>query len=57
VGLDGLLASQKPFVLLFLAALEKCLLRSRLSALPSGAGVGAAIRNYSQVETAAAVSQ
>src|SRR6266446_5843265 len=55
VGLMGY-CSQKPFVLLFLAALEKCLLDQGFR-VPSGAGVGAAIRNYSQVETAAAVSQ
>src|SRR5260370_144085 len=55
VGLMGY-CSQKPFVLLFLAALEKCLLDQSFR-VPSGAGVGAAIRNYSQVETAAAVSR
>jgi len=55
VGLMGY-CSQKPFVLLFLAALEKCLLDQRFR-VPSGAGVGAAIRSYSQVETAAAVSR
>jgi alanine-glyoxylate transaminase/serine-glyoxylate transaminase/serine-pyruvate transaminase len=55
VGLMGY-CSQKPFVLLFLAALEKCLLDQGFR-VPSGAGVGAAIRNYSQVETAAAVSR
>jgi len=38
-------------VLLFLAALEKCLLDQGVRSA-SGAGVGAAIRNYSQVETA-----
>src|SRR2546430_10917832 len=52
VGLMGY-CSQKPFVLLFLAALEKCLLEQGFR-VPSGAGVGAAIRSYSQVETAAA---
>ncbi len=55
VGLMGY-CSQKPFVLLFLAALEKCLLDQGFR-VPSGAGVGAALRNYSQVETAAAVSR
>src|SRR6195256_4117436 len=55
VGLMGY-CSQKPFVLLFLAALEKCLLDQGFR-VPSGAGVGAAIRSYAQVETAAAVSR
>jgi alanine-glyoxylate transaminase/serine-glyoxylate transaminase/serine-pyruvate transaminase len=55
VGLMGY-CSQKPFVLLFLAALEKCLLDQGFR-VPSGAGVGAAIRSYSQVETAVAVSR
>ncbi|HET8926171.1 MAG TPA: alanine--glyoxylate aminotransferase family protein [Candidatus Acidoferrum sp.] len=55
VGLMGY-CSQKPNVLLFLAALEKCLLDQGVR-VPSGAGVGAAIRSYSQVETAAAVSR
>jgi alanine-glyoxylate transaminase/serine-glyoxylate transaminase/serine-pyruvate transaminase len=55
VGLMGY-CSQKPFVMLFLAALEKCLLDQGFR-VPSGAGVGAAIRSYSQVETAAAVSR
>ena len=55
VGLMGY-CSQKPFVLLFLAALEKCLLDQGFR-VPSGAGVGAAIRSYSQVETATAVSR
>ena len=55
VGLMGY-CSQKPFVLLFLAALEKCLLDQGFR-VPSGAGVGAAVKNYSQVETAAAVSR
>jgi alanine-glyoxylate transaminase / serine-glyoxylate transaminase / serine-pyruvate transaminase len=55
VGLMGY-CSQKPNVLLFLAALEKCLLDQGFR-VPSGAGVGAAIRSYSQVETAAAVSR
>jgi len=55
VGLMGY-CSQKPFVLLFLAALEKCLLDQGCR-VASGAGVGAALRSYSQVETAAAVSR
>ncbi len=55
VGLMGY-CSQKPFVLLFLAALEKCLLDQGFR-VSSGAGVGAAIRSYAQVETAAAVSR
>jgi alanine-glyoxylate transaminase/serine-glyoxylate transaminase/serine-pyruvate transaminase len=55
VGLMGY-CSQKPFVLLFLAALEKCLLDQGFR-VPSGAGVGAAVRSYSQVETAVAVSR
>ncbi len=45
VGLMGY-CSQKPFVLLFLAALEKCLLDQGFR-VPSGAGVGAAILNRS----------
>jgi alanine-glyoxylate transaminase/serine-glyoxylate transaminase/serine-pyruvate transaminase len=55
VGLMGY-CSQKPFVLLFLAALEKTLLDQGFR-VPSGAGVGAAIRSYTQVETAAAASR
>jgi alanine-glyoxylate transaminase/serine-glyoxylate transaminase/serine-pyruvate transaminase len=55
VGLMGY-CSQKPFVLLFLAAMEKTLLDQGFR-VPSGAGVGAAIRSYAQVETAAAVSR
>ncbi len=55
VGLMGY-CSQRPFVLLFLAALEKTLLDQGFR-VPSGAGVGAAIRSYTQVETAAAVSR
>jgi hypothetical protein len=42
--------------LLFLAALEKCLLDQGYR-MPSGAGVGAAVRNYSHAETATAVSR
>jgi alanine-glyoxylate transaminase / serine-glyoxylate transaminase / serine-pyruvate transaminase len=55
VGLMGY-CSQKPFVLLFLAALEKCLLDQGFR-VPNGAGVGAAVRNYSHAETATAVSR
>ena len=55
VGLMGY-CSQKPNVLLFLAALEKCLIDQGFR-VGSGAGVGAAIRSYSQVETATAVSR
>ena len=55
VGLMGY-CSQKSNVLLFLAALEKCLIDQGFR-VPSGAGVGAAVRNYTQAETAAAVSR
>jgi alanine-glyoxylate transaminase/serine-glyoxylate transaminase/serine-pyruvate transaminase len=55
VGLMGY-CSQKANVLLFLAAFEKTLLDQGLR-VPSGAGVGAAVRSYAQVETAAAVSR
>jgi alanine-glyoxylate transaminase/serine-glyoxylate transaminase/serine-pyruvate transaminase len=55
VGLMGY-CSQKQFVLLFLAAFEKCLLDQGFR-VPSGAGVGAAVRSYLRVETAAAVSR
>jgi alanine-glyoxylate transaminase/serine-glyoxylate transaminase/serine-pyruvate transaminase len=55
VGLMGY-CSQKSNVLLFLAAFEKVLLDQGLR-VPNGAGVGAAIRSYTQVETAAAVSR
>jgi alanine-glyoxylate transaminase/serine-glyoxylate transaminase/serine-pyruvate transaminase len=55
VGLMGY-CSQKSNVLLFLAAFEKVLLDQGFR-VPSGAGVGDAIRSYSQVETAAAVSR
>jgi alanine-glyoxylate transaminase/serine-glyoxylate transaminase/serine-pyruvate transaminase len=55
VGLMGY-CSQKSNVLLFLAAFEKVLLDQGFR-VPSGAGVGAAILSYSQVETAAAVSR
>jgi alanine-glyoxylate transaminase/serine-glyoxylate transaminase/serine-pyruvate transaminase len=46
VGLMGY-CSQKPYVLLFLAALEKVLLDQGFR-VPSGAGVGAAIHSYTQ---------
>ena len=55
VGLMGY-CSQKPNVLLFLAALEKCL-RDQGFRVGSGAGVGAALQNYSHVETATAASR
>jgi alanine-glyoxylate transaminase/serine-glyoxylate transaminase/serine-pyruvate transaminase len=52
IGLMGY-CSQKAFVLLFLGAFEKVLLDQGFR-VPSGAGVGAAIRSYSRVETATA---
>src|SRR5260370_8385374 len=52
VGLMGW-SSQKNHVLLFLAALEKTLLDQGFR-VPSGAGVGAAVRSYTQSENAAA---
>ena len=55
VGLMGY-CSQKPFVLLFLSAFEKCLMDQGHRSL-SGAGAAAALRNYSQVETASAASR
>ena len=55
VGLMGY-CSQKPNVLLFLAALEKCLIEQGFR-VASGAGVGAAVQNYAHAETAAAVSR
>src|ERR1700692_3422284 len=51
IGLMGH-CSQKPYVLLFLAALEKTLLGQGLG-VPLGAGVGAAIQNYSKARTEA----
>jgi alanine-glyoxylate transaminase/serine-glyoxylate transaminase/serine-pyruvate transaminase len=54
VGLMGY-CSQKPNVLLFLAAMEKILAELGFR-VPAGAGVAAAIRNYTQVETASAAS-
>jgi len=55
VGLMGY-CSQKPFVLLYLAALEKGLLDQGFR-VPSGAGVGAAVQSYTHAETASAVSR
>jgi alanine-glyoxylate transaminase/serine-glyoxylate transaminase/serine-pyruvate transaminase len=55
VGLMGY-CSQKQYVLLFLAALEKVLLDQGCR-VPSGAGVGAAVGSYLNVGTAAAVSR
>jgi aspartate aminotransferase-like enzyme len=55
VGLMGY-CSQKPFVLLFLSALEKVLQDQGYRA-SAGAGVTAAIHSYSQAATATAVSQ
>jgi alanine-glyoxylate transaminase/serine-glyoxylate transaminase/serine-pyruvate transaminase len=55
VGLMGH-CSQKPFVLLFLSAMEK-VLQDQGYRVPAGAGVAGAIQNYSHAETAAAVSR
>src|SRR6516225_874927 len=55
VGLMGY-CSQKGNVLLFLAALEKTLLDQGFR-VPSGAGVGAAVRSYTHAETAASVAR
>src|SRR6202790_2307149 len=55
VGLMGY-CSQKPFVLLFLSALEK-VLQDQGYRVPAGAGVAGAIQNYSHGETATAVSR
>lgn len=55
VGLMGY-CSQKPNVMLFLAALEKVLGEQGYRA-PAGAGVAAAIQSYSHAETAAAASR
>ena len=52
VGLMGH-CSQKPYVLLFLAALEKVLLDQGLR-VPSGAGVGAAVQSYTHAGSEAA---
>jgi alanine-glyoxylate transaminase/serine-glyoxylate transaminase/serine-pyruvate transaminase len=54
IGLMGYV-SQAKHVLLFLATLEKVLLENGFH-VGSGAGVGAAIRNYAQPEVAAGVS-
>src|SRR5580692_10310201 len=51
VGLMGH-CSQKPYVLLFLAAMEKVLIDQGLR-VPSGAGVGAAVQSYTQARTEA----
>jgi hypothetical protein len=49
--------SQKPYVLLFLAALEKVLLDQGFR-VPSGAGVGSAVQSYTQARPeAVAVSR
>jgi alanine-glyoxylate transaminase/serine-glyoxylate transaminase/serine-pyruvate transaminase len=55
VGLMGY-SSQKPFVLLFLAALEKVLLDQGFR-VPAGAGTGAAVQSYIHAESAAAVGR
>jgi len=55
IGLMGY-CSQKPFVLLLLSALEKCLTDQGYR-LSGGAGVAAALKNYSRVETVAAASR
>jgi alanine-glyoxylate transaminase / serine-glyoxylate transaminase / serine-pyruvate transaminase len=56
VGLMGH-CSQKPYVLLFLAALEKVLL-DQGKRVPSGAGVGAAVQSYTHAHSeAVAVSR
>src|SRR5262245_8561015 len=55
VGLMGY-CSQKPNVLLFLAALEKCFTDQGFR-VGSGAGVGAAVKNYCYTEAAAVVSR
>jgi aspartate aminotransferase-like enzyme len=48
--------SQKPFVLLFLSAIEKVLQDQGYRA-SAGAGVAAAIKSYTHVETAATVGR
>src|SRR6201997_3243293 len=55
VGLMGY-SSQKSNVLLFLAALEKCLIDQGFR-VSSGAGVGAAVEGYSHAEAAVAASR
>jgi alanine-glyoxylate transaminase/serine-glyoxylate transaminase/serine-pyruvate transaminase len=52
IGLMGH-CSQKPYVLLFLAALEKVLLDQGLR-VPSGAGVGATVQSYTHAHSEAA---
>src|SRR5258708_19615084 len=53
VGLMGH-CSQKAYVLLFLAAMEKVLIDQGFR-VPSGAGVGAAVQNYPPAHSEAAV--
>ena len=48
--------SQKPNILVLLAAMEKVLL-DQGARVPSGAGVGAAVKSYVQAETSAAVAR
>ncbi|GAC1617485.1 MAG: alanine--glyoxylate aminotransferase family protein [Candidatus Acidiferrum sp.] len=55
VGLMGH-CSQRPFVLLFLAAFEKVLLDHAFR-LPAGAGVAAAVRSYTHAEAPVAASR
>src|SRR5262249_59057677 len=55
VGLMGY-CSQKPFVLLFLAALEKTLLDQGFR-VPAGAGVGAAVQSYTHAGAGARVAR
>ena len=55
VGLMGY-CSQKPFVMLFLGAIEKVFLDQGFR-VPAGAGVAAAVHSYANVETAATVSR
>jgi len=55
VGLMGY-CSQKPNVLLFLAALEKCLVDQGFR-VGSGAGVGAAVKSYAHAEAAVVTSR
>ena len=55
VGLMGY-CSQKTNVVLFLAALEKCLIDQGFR-VGSGAGVGAAVKSYSQAEAAVVASR
>jgi len=55
VGLMGY-CSQKPNVLLFLAALEQCLVDQGFR-VGSGAGVGAAVKSYAHAEAAVVTSR